>query len=223
MTGKALTVFDDRADDEGERQAEQHPHNRSHEHPRQHVSSGRRRLCASYENRQWFAERPWARLKRKTGTGARQSRARPWLAGRPDTYGKTVSSRPSESVREKTHAPEAPTTRSGRLRARVRSWPGGFVLWRIGITLLGVGIILVGVVLLPLPGPGWLIIFAGIGLLGTEYAWAARLLAAVRSRVTAWTNWTRAQSRSVRLVIGALGLLALAVVVVGGLVVYGVL
>jgi uncharacterized protein (TIGR02611 family) len=134
-----------------------------------------------------------------------------------------VSSRPSESVRETTDAPDAPTTRSGRLRARVRNWPGGFVIWRIGITLLGVGIILVGVVLLPLPGPGWLIIFAGIGLLGTEYAWAARLLGAVRSRVTAWTNWTRAQSRSVRFVIGAVGLLALAVVVVAGLVVYGVL
>lgn len=116
-----------------------------------------------------------------------------------------------------------PTTRSGRLRARVRSWPGGFVLWRAGITVLGTGIILVGIVLLPLPGPGWVIIFAGIGLLGTEYAWAARLLNAVRSRVRAWTNWTRAQSRSMRLAIGAAGLLVLVVVVVAGLIFYGVL
>jgi uncharacterized protein (TIGR02611 family) len=105
----------------------------------------------------------------------------------------------------------------------VRSWPGGFVLWRVGITLLGGAVILVGIVLLPLPGPGWLIIFAGIGLLGTEYAWAARLLNAVRSRVQAWTDWTRAQSRSVRFAIGAAGLLVLAAVVIAALVFYGVL
>jgi uncharacterized protein (TIGR02611 family) len=105
----------------------------------------------------------------------------------------------------------------------VRRWPGGFLLWRVGITLLGVAIILVGIVLLPLPGPGWLVIFAGIGVLGTEYAWAARLLTAVRSRVKAWTDWTRAQSRPVRLAIGAAGLLVLAAVVVVGLVLYGVL
>jgi uncharacterized protein (TIGR02611 family) len=136
---------------------------------------------------------------------------------------RTVSSGPTESVQESAEASASPTTRSGRLRERVRSWPGGFVLWRVGITLLGVGIILVGIVLLPLPGPGWLIIFAGIGLLGTEYAWAARLLNAVRSRVKAWTDWTRAQSRSLRLAIGAAGLVVLAAVVIAALFFYGVL
>jgi uncharacterized protein (TIGR02611 family) len=135
----------------------------------------------------------------------------------------TVSSRGAESLRGNAEASAPPTTRSGRLRERVRSWPGGFVLWRVGITLLGGVVILVGIVLLPLPGPGWLIIFAGIGLLGTEYAWAARLLNAVRSWVKAWTDWTRAQSRSVRFAIGAAGLLVLAAVVIAALLFYGVL
>jgi uncharacterized protein (TIGR02611 family) len=146
-----------------------------------------------------------------------------WGGGDPGTYGKTVSSRPTESVPETADNTAPPSTRSGRLRARVRSWPGGFVLWRVGITLLGICIILVGIVLLPLPGPGWLIIFAGIGVLGTEYTWAARLLTAVRSRVKAWTDWTRAQSGPVRFAIAAAGLLVLAAVVVAALFFYGVL
>jgi uncharacterized protein (TIGR02611 family) len=32
------------------------------------------------------------------------------------------------------------------------------------------------VALLVLPGPGWLLIFVGLSILGTEYVWAQRLL-----------------------------------------------
>ena len=44
-----------------------------------------------------------------------------------------------------------------------------------GFTLLAIG-----VALLVLPGPGWLIIFAGLGLLSVEFAWARVLLARVK-------------------------------------------
>jgi len=47
---------------------------------------------------------------------------------------------------------------------------------RIAITLTGVMVMLVGVALLVLPGPGWLLIFAGLAILATEYVWARRLL-----------------------------------------------
>ena len=33
-----------------------------------------------------------------------------------------------------------------------------------------------GSILVPLPGPGWLIVFAGLAILATEYVWAQRLL-----------------------------------------------
>ena len=48
--------------------------------------------------------------------------------------------------------------------------------WRVAATTLGVGVVLAGVVLLPLPGSGWAIIFLGLAVLATEYAWAHRLL-----------------------------------------------
>jgi uncharacterized protein (TIGR02611 family) len=61
-------------------------------------------------------------------------------------------------------------------RAWVRRVPGGWVAWRVAVAILGGIVIALGIVLLPLPGPGWLIIFGGIALWATEFAWAERLL-----------------------------------------------
>ena len=47
---------------------------------------------------------------------------------------------------------------------------------RIAITVVGVVVLLAGLVLLVLPGPGWLLIFVGLSILGTEYVWAQRML-----------------------------------------------
>jgi uncharacterized protein (TIGR02611 family) len=81
------------------------------------------------------------------------------------------------------------------------------VAWRVGVTVAGAVVIALGIVLLPLPGPGWLVIFAGMGLLATEYEWAARLLRWGRKRVTRWTRWAASRARWLRLLMGALGVL----------------
>lgn len=47
---------------------------------------------------------------------------------------------------------------------------------RIAVTIAGFVVVLVGIVLIPLPGPGWLIVFGGLAILATEYVWARRLL-----------------------------------------------
>lgn len=47
---------------------------------------------------------------------------------------------------------------------------------RIAVTIAGFVVLLAGVALLVLPGPGWLLIFVGLGILSTEYVWARRLL-----------------------------------------------
>ncbi len=96
------------------------------------------------------------------------------------------------------------------LRERVRSKPGGRIAWRIGATLVGVAVVVIGIVLLPLPGPGWLIIFAGLGILATEYEWAARLLRFARAKVSEWTRWVATRSRPMQALIWLAGLLVLA-------------
>ncbi len=53
---------------------------------------------------------------------------------------------------------------------------------RIGITVAGFAMMLAGIALLVLPGPGWLMIFAGLAILSTEYLWARRLLEKAREK-----------------------------------------
>jgi uncharacterized protein (TIGR02611 family) len=53
---------------------------------------------------------------------------------------------------------------------------------RIAVTIAGFAVLLAGIVLLVLPGPGWLLIFFGLAILATEYMWAARLLATAKRK-----------------------------------------
>lgn len=60
----------------------------------------------------------------------------------------------------------------------------------IGGTLL----VLVGVILLPTPAPeGWLIVFAGIAFLATEFSFAKNLLKRARRLQKRWTRWFKKQ------------------------------
>lgn len=89
-------------------------------------------------------------------------------------------------------------------------------MWRAGIIVSASLVILLGILLLVLPGPGWLVIFAGLGILATEFEWAARLLRWVRAEVMRWTRWVAERSRIVQALIGIAGLAFLAAVLAGG-------
>jgi uncharacterized protein (TIGR02611 family) len=73
------------------------------------------------------------------------------------------------------------------------------ILYRVGIAVLGGLVLAVGVVLIPYPGPGWLVVFAGLAILATEFRWAKRVLGFLRHRYQAWSAWLRRQHWSIRL------------------------
>ena len=102
-----------------------------------------------------------------------------------------------------------------RWRARLRANPATAVAYRSGVGVVGACIVVIGVILIPLPGPGWLIVFIGLSVLASEFAWAERLLLRARGKVLIWTRWVSRQSRSTQFAIGAsgVGLLAGAVAV----------
>ncbi len=61
------------------------------------------------------------------------------------------------------------------------------------------GIVLVaGVIMIPYPGPGWLVVFAGLGILSTEFEWAQRLLHFARGKYDAWVEWVKRQNAGVK-------------------------
>ncbi len=51
---------------------------------------------------------------------------------------------------------------------------------RIFRIVAGFTLLLVGVVMIITPGPGWLVIFLGLGLLAAEFVWARRLMDRIR-------------------------------------------
>ncbi len=55
--------------------------------------------------------------------------------------------------------------------------------WQAGVFLVGLLVVVTGVILLPLPGPGWLVIFAGMAIWGTEFVWAQLVLRWTRRKV----------------------------------------
>jgi uncharacterized protein (TIGR02611 family) len=122
---------------------------------------------------------------------------------------------PTTDLSEQSTSPDSSDpNRLERFLARIRSTPAGRLVLRIAITVLGTVIIATGIVLLPLPGPGWLIIFAGLALWSLEFHWARRLNHFVRRHVGRWTNWYARQGWTVRIVVGLLtGLFVLAIIV----------
>jgi uncharacterized protein (TIGR02611 family) len=93
--------------------------------------------------------------------------------------------------------------------------------YRLGVGLVGAVVVVVGIVTIPLPGPGWLTVIAGLFLLATEFVWAERLLHYTRRRVEGWTQWLGRQPVAVRLGVALLtaafvyGVLVVTVHVVG--------
>lgn len=106
-------------------------------------------------------------------------------------------------------------------RARLKANPALDMAWRIGVGVVGVLVVLLGLFLVPFPGPGWLIVFVGLGILATEFAWAERLLDYGRGKWRAWIGWVSKQSLPIRFLIGAGFLLLLGVLAAAFVAVYG--
>ena len=51
------------------------------------------------------------------------------------------------------------------------------------VSLVGILVIIMGLILVPLPGPGWLIVFFGLSILGLEFPPIQRFVAWVGSKV----------------------------------------
>ena len=57
--------------------------------------------------------------------------------------------------------------------------------YRIAFMILAFVIVLGGLALVPLPGPGWAIVFIGLGMLALEFEWAERLMEKILNRLEA--------------------------------------
>jgi uncharacterized protein (TIGR02611 family) len=94
---------------------------------------------------------------------------------------------------------------------RVRATPAGRWSLKILIGTVGGLLVVVGLIMVPAPGPGWLVVIAGLSVLALEFEWARHVLELVRERVLAWTHWIGARSLAFRAVVGLVGIVGLGV------------
>jgi uncharacterized protein (TIGR02611 family) len=88
----------------------------------------------------------------------------------------------------------------------VRANPAGRLTLKIVVGVLGTALVIGGLIMVPFPGPGWLIVFGGLALLATEFAWAHRVLEFGKRMLGLWTQWLLRQSWPVRILFSAITL-----------------
>jgi len=87
---------------------------------------------------------------------------------------------------------------------RYRDWvqtkhPSLQVANKVLITLAGVLVIIVGLILVPLPGPGWLIVFFGLSILGLEFPPIQRFTSWIGAKAKGlWRNFRKRYPSRVR-------------------------
>lgn len=88
-------------------------------------------------------------------------------------------------------------------RRAIRANSTWLTIYRVVVFTVGLVLVLGGFALVPLPGPGWLIVILGIAIWASEFELAAKLLDFVKARVRSWERWLKPQPWWVKGLVGA--------------------
>ncbi|MGN9845044.1 TIGR02611 family protein [Nonomuraea sp. H19] len=99
----------------------------------------------------------------------------------------------------------------------IRSTRTGALTLKIAIGVIGTIMVVGGLIMVPFPGPGWLVVFAGLAVLSTEFHWAHKVLEFGKRVLHAWTEWYKRQGWTVRILVLVVTLIAATVIVYVGL------
>ncbi|MFE7136040.1 TIGR02611 family protein [Streptomyces sp. NPDC057638] len=58
------------------------------------------------------------------------------------------------------------------------------ISWQVGVFVVGLAVVAAGAAMLVLPGPGWVVIFAGMAIWATEFVWAQLVLRWTKRKVS---------------------------------------
>ena len=81
-----------------------------------------------------------------------------------------------------------------RWRERLRQRRTTDLVYRMMVGITGAVVLAGGIVAIPYPGPGWAIVFIGLAILASEFAWAHHTLRIVKSRYDGFMDWFARQS-----------------------------
>lgn len=86
--------------------------------------------------------------------------------------------------------------------------------WQVAIFIVGLAVVVLGIIMLPLPGPGWVVIFGGMAIWATEFVWAQLVLRWTKRKVTeAAQKALDPRVRRRNIILTSIGLVIVAVIV----------
>ncbi|MEV4105760.1 TIGR02611 family protein [Nonomuraea sp. NPDC049649] len=109
----------------------------------------------------------------------------------------------------------------GRLDG-IRATRTGALTLKVVIGVIGTVMVIGGLIMVPFPGPGWLVVFAGLAVLATEFHWARKLLDFGKRTLHAWTVWYKRQGWTVRIIVAFVTLCAMGVIIYLSMLTFGV-
>jgi uncharacterized protein (TIGR02611 family) len=84
---------------------------------------------------------------------------------------------------------------------------------RAAVVLAGFVVVLAGLAMIPLPGPGLLVVAVGLAVLALEFVWAERLLERTIDRMAKTSETVKRATRAQQVLLGLLGVLVAAAAV----------
>ena len=78
-------------------------------------------------------------------------------------------------------------------RRKIRANPHSHRIYRIIVGVVGLIIVVIGLLMVPFPGPGWLVVFLGLAIWASEFEWAQRLLHRAKHTLKVWSEWLEPQ------------------------------
>jgi uncharacterized protein (TIGR02611 family) len=85
------------------------------------------------------------------------------------------------------------------MRAWIHARPHVHLPYKIAVGIVGALVIIIGLILVPLPGPGWLVVFIGLTILASEFAFFHRISTWLRARLHAFWDWAKHHAPSARM------------------------
>ena len=79
--------------------------------------------------------------------------------------------------------PEQHLTLSQKLARRREHHIQRSMPYRVAFVIAAFLVVAIGLALVPLPGPGWAIVFVGLGMLALEFKWAENLMEKILDRL----------------------------------------
>lgn len=97
-------------------------------------------------------------------------------------------------------------------RRRIKANGTAARIYRVAVFVLGLVVVVLGLLLIPFPGPGWLIVIAGLAIWATEFERAQRVLEFVKGKLRLWEAWVKRQNLAVKALVGVVGIVFIAAV-----------